>query len=105
MDLKSFKEFSDRAFDFQTAKKNELEKTKSRQVVVYNGRIFSADAHTLCLVSTIKQQQKQFYILDNNNNPAMISDAEEFLKLLIAKNQETLNSYHSFFEKFKNRGK
>ena len=105
MDLKSFKEFSDRAFDFQTAKKNELEKTKSRQVVVYNGRIFSAEAQTICLVSTLKQLQKQFYMLDKNNNPVMISDPDDFLRILIEKNQETLNSYHSLFERFKQKGK
>ena len=42
-------------------------------------------------------------MLDTNDNPCHITDPDEFLRILIERNQETLNSYHQLHEDLKNR--
>ena len=71
--------------------------------MVYNGRLFNADAETINVVQTFKAHKKEFYMLDTNNNPCHITDPEEFLRILIERNQETLNTYHQLHEDLKNK--
>jgi hypothetical protein len=103
MDIQSLKQQSDLSFDRAVAKKNALERAKSRQVIAYQNHLFLADAATINLVSALKQQYKEFFILDSNDNPCKISDADELLKLLIERNQETLNLYHQLHEQLKSK--
>ena len=76
---------------------------RSRQIIAYNGRLFRADAETINVVQTFKSHSKKFYMLDTNDNPCHITNPEEFLRLLIERNQETLNSYNQLFEDLKKR--
>ena len=99
MDIGTLKNYSDLA----QLKKNALEKIRSRQIVAYNGRLFRADANTINVVQTYKAHSKEFYMLDTNDNPCHITDPEEFLRILIERNQETLNSYHKLHEDLKNK--
>ena len=103
MDIQSLKQQSDRSFDRAIAKKNALERAKSRLLFAYHDHLFLADAATINLVSTLKQQHKEFFILDANDNPCRIFNADEFLKLLIERNQESLNTYHQLYEQLKNK--
>ena len=103
MDIGTLKDYSDLAFDLAQLKKNALEKIRSRQIVAYNGRLFRADANTINVVQTYKAHSKEFYMLDTNDNPCHITDPEEFLRILIERNQETLNSYHKLHEYLKNK--
>ena len=103
MDIGTLKDYSDLAFDLAQLKKNYLEKRRSRQIVAYNGRLFRADANTINVVQTYKAHSKEFYMLDTNDNPCHITDPEEFLRILIERNQETLNSYHKLHEDLKNK--
>ena len=103
MDIGTLKDYSDLAFDLAQLKKNALEKIRSRQIVAYNGRLFRADANTINVVQTYKAHSKEFYMLDTNDNPCHITDPEEFLRILIERNQETLNSYHKLHEDLKNK--
>ena len=103
MDIGTLKAYSDLAFDLAQLKKNALEKIRSRQIVAYNGRLFRADANTINVVQTYKAHSKEFYMLDTNDNPCHITDPEEFLRILIERNQETLNSYHKLHEDLKNK--
>ena len=103
MDIKSLKKKSDLMHDIAVSKKNALEKMHSRQIVAYNGRLFRADAQTINVVQTFKSHSKKFYMLDTNDNPCHITNPEEFLRLLIERNQETLNSYNQLFEDLKKR--
>ena len=103
MDIGTLKDYSDLAFDLAQLKKNALEKLRSRQIVEYNGRLFRADANTINVVQTYKAHSKEFYMLDTNDNPCHITDPEEFLRILIERNQETLNSYHKLHEDLKNK--
>ena len=103
MDIGTLKDYSDLAFDLAQLKKNALEKIRSRQIVAYNGRLFRADANTIKEVQTYKAHSKEFYMLDTNDNPCHITDPEEFLRILIERNQETLNSYHKLHEDLKNK--
>ena len=103
MDIGTLKDYSDLAFDLAQLKKNALEKIRSRQIVAYNGRLFRADANTINVVQTYKAHSKEFYMLDTNDNPCHITDPEEFLRILIERNQETLNSYHQLHEDLKNK--
>ena len=103
MDIGTLKDYSDLAFDLAQLKKNALEKIRARQIVAYNGRLFRADANTINVVQTYKAHSKEFYMLDTNDNPCHITDPEEFLRILIERNQETLNSYHKLHEDLKNK--
>jgi len=104
MDIRELKRQSDLSYDIAIAKRNALEKAHSRQVVVYNEHIFKADPYTICLVETLKKQQDTFFVLDTNNNPVKISEPDEFLNLLISRNQESLNAYHQIYKTFHKRG-
>jgi len=103
MDIGTLKNYSDLAHDLNQIKKNALEKLKSRQIIAYNGRLFRADADTINVVQTFKAHSKEFYMLDTNDNPCHIIDPDEFLRILIERNQETLNSYHQLHEDLKNK--
>ena len=103
MDIGTLKDYSDLAHDLSQTKKNALEKMRSRQIIAYNGRLFRADAETINVVQTFKSHSKKFYMLDTNDNPCHITNPEEFLRLLIERNQETLNSYNQLFEDLKKR--
>ena len=103
MDIGTLKNYSDLAHDLSQTKKNALEKMRSRQIIAYNGRLFRADAETINVVQTFKSHSKEFYMLDTNDNPCHITNPDEFLRLLIERNQETLNSYNQLFEDLKKR--
>jgi len=103
MDIGKLKNYSDLAHDLVQSKKNALEKMRSRQIIAYNNRLFRADAQTINVVQTFKSHSSTFYMLDVNDNPCYITNPEEFLKLLIERNQETLNAYHQLFEDLKRK--
>ena len=103
MDIGTLKNYSDLAYNLLQTKKNALEKMRSRQIIAYNGRLFQADANTMNVVQTFKAQTKSFYMLDTNDNPCHITDPDEFLRILIERNQETLNAYHQLHEDLKNK--
>ena len=104
MDIRSLKQQSDLSYDIAVAKRNALEKAQSRQIIAYNGFLFRADPETICLVRTLKENDSSFFVLDTNNNPVEIKDADDFLNQLIARNQEALNAYHQLYETFTRKG-
>ena len=104
MDIGELKKQSDLSYNIAVAKRNALEKAHARMVVVYNEHIFQADAETINLVGTLKQTNDRFYMLDRNQNPVLIDNPDEFLKLLIERNQEAIGSYHQMSKTFEKRG-
>ena len=104
MDIGELKKQSDLSYNIAIAKRNALEKAHARMVVVYNEHIFQADAETINLVSTLKQTNDRFYVLDRNHNPVLIDEPDQFLKLLIERNQEAIGSYHQMSKTFEKRG-
>tara|TARA_Y100000592_G_scaffold68198_1_gene106037 strand:+ start:225 stop:542 length:318 start_codon:yes stop_codon:yes gene_type:complete len=105
MDIGNIKKHSDLNFEVSQAKSNALEKMRSRQLLAYNERLFKADANTINLVGTLKQNNKDFFVLDVNENPCQIKDPEDFLSKLIERNQETLNAYHQLHEDLSKKGR
>ena len=103
MDIGNLKQHADLNFKVAQAKKNALEKMRSRQIMAYNERLFCADANTINLVSTLKQTNEDFYVLDVNENPCHITKPDDFLAKLIERNQETLNTYHKLHEDLANK--
>ena len=104
MDFGELKKQSDLSYDIATAKANALERTQSRQQFAYNGHLFKADSHTICMVKTLSElHTAPFYVLDANQNPAKIEDPGDFLQKLIERNQETLNAYHQIHQSFQTR--
>ena len=103
MDIGNLKKYSDLNFKVAQAKKNALERMRSRQLMAYNERLFVADANTINLVSTLKQQKQDFYVLDVNDNPCHIKEPEVFLNKLIERNQETLNAYQQLHQDLANK--
>ena len=104
MDIRDLKKQSDLSYDIAVAKRDALEKAKSRQVLAYNEHLFCANPETICMVRTLKENNKKFFILDTNNNPVEITDGDEFLNKLIERNQESLNTYHQMYENFTRKG-
>ncbi len=104
MNIGELKQKSDLSYNIAIAKRNALEKAHARMVVVYESHIFQADAETINLVSTLKQTNDKFYVLDKNQNPVLVEEPEKFLKLLIERNQEAISSYHQMSQTFENRG-
>jgi hypothetical protein len=98
MDIGDIKRHAELTFKVAQAKKNALERMRSRQLMAYEGRLFRADANTINLVSTLKQQMQDFYVLDVNDNPCHITDPGDFLGKLIERNQETLNAYQQLHQ-------
>ena len=103
MDIGNLKKHSDLNFKVAQAKKNALERMRSRQLMAYNERLFAADANTINLVSTLKQQKQDFFVLDVNDNPCHITEPDDFLDRLIERNQETLNAYQKLHEDLANK--
>jgi len=103
MDIRSLKQQSDHSFNLAVSKKNALERVFSRQLFAYKDHLFRADANTINLVHALKQNNKKFFVLDANDNPCEITNPEEFLQLLIERNQETLNQYHQLHEQLKSK--
>lgn len=99
MDIGKLKKYSDLAHDLNVTKRNSLEKMRARQIMAYNGRLFRADAQTINTVSTLQAHSKEFYLLDTNDNPCLIKDPEDFLRKLIERNQETLNTLSQFHDR------
>lgn len=103
MDIGNLKKHADLNFKVAQAKKNALERMRSRQLMAYNERLFVADANTINLVSTLKQQKQDFYVLDVNDNPCHITEPDDFLDRLIERNQETLNAYQQLHQDLANK--
>ena len=101
MDLAELKKQSDLSFDIATAKKNALEQAESKQLFAYKDHLFHANPSTINLVHALKQHHDRFFILDANNNPCEITDADNFLIQLIGRNQESLNQYHQLHQQLK----
>ena len=106
MDIRDLKKNSDLSYDVAVAKRNALEKARSRQVLVHQGHLFRADPETINLVKSLKDLGvDNVVLLDTNNNPVNIKDPEDFLQRLVQRNQETLNSYLETYETFTSKGK
>jgi hypothetical protein len=104
MDIRELKRQSDLSYDIAVAKRNALEKARSRQVFVYNEHIFRADPETICLVKTLSESHDTFFILDTNSNPVEVKDPNDFLSQLVQRNQESLNTYHQIYKTFSHKG-
>ena len=98
MDIGNIKNHADLNFKVSQAKKNALEKLRSRQLMAYNERLFRADANTINLVKNLMERLDSFVVLDVNDNPCDIEDPKDFLDTLIERNQETINSYKKIHE-------
>ena len=63
MDIGNIKKHSDLNFEVAQAKSNALEKMRSRQLMAYNERLFKADADTINLVHTLKQNSTTILVM------------------------------------------
>jgi GTP cyclohydrolase FolE2 len=97
MDVKQLKDISDRSYRIAVEKKNALEKAKTSMILAYSGHLFQADAQTINLVHVLKNKLEKFVILDSNQNPMMVEDADDFLDKLTEKQQEALNTYYQSY--------
>ena len=97
MDIDQLKDISDRSYRIAINKKNALEKARSSMLLAYSGHLFQVDAQMINLVQVLKSKQQKFVVLDSNDNPMMVQDADDFLDKLIEKQQEALNIYHQAY--------
>ena len=103
--IKDLKARSDRAFDVQLQKQNLLESCRARQVLAHNGGIFKVDHALISFLNALKHNNTvSTVILDSNDNPVEIKEADDFLDRLVARNQEALNAYHQMYVTFTRKG-
>lgn len=105
MDISELKKQSDLSYDIAVAKRNALEKAHSRQILAYEGHLFRADPQTIGYVKALTETHDSFCVLDTNDNPVQISDPDNFLSVLIKRNQESLNAYDNIYKTFTKKGK
>jgi hypothetical protein len=103
MNIDQLKEISKQSYDASLQKANALKKAESDQILVYKNHIFRADVETICFVRTASEGRKSFFMLDSNSNPVEITQPNEFLDLLLQRNQSALNTYHQLYQSIKNR--
>ncbi len=103
MDLSHLEHTANISYEVALQKQNALKKAQSDCVTVYKNHIFRADSETICLIRTLMEHNKEFFVLDTNHNPVKITDPSEFLKLLIEKNQSALNTYHILYQTLNQR--
>ena len=72
------------------------QRVKSQEVFVYNGSMFRADATTVAYAQTL---QDNTTIIDINQTPCKIKDAEDFRRTLQLKHNEILNEYNNEYQK------
>ena len=104
MDIDQLKDISDRSYRIAINKKNALEKARSSMLLAYSGHLFQVDAQMFNLVQVLKSKQQKFVVLDSNDNPMMVQDADDFLDKLIEKQQEALNIYHQAYNESVTKG-
>ena len=105
MDINELKKQSDLSYDIAVAKRNALEKAQSRQILAYDGHLFRADPQTIGYVKALIDSQQSFCVLDTNDNPVEITNPDNFLSVLIKRNQESLNAYKDIYKTFTKKGK
>lgn len=103
MDLEKLKSISEKSYDIALTKSNALKKAQSDIVTVYQNHIFLANAETICLAKTLAESNSSFFVLDTNSNPVEILDPEEFIEILIQKNQSAINTFHQLYQKIKSK--
>ena len=57
MNVGELNQLADKSYDISVAKKNALERAKSRQIIAYNEHLFVADPQTICLVKTLSENK------------------------------------------------
>ena len=71
------------------------QRVKSQEVFVYNGCMFRADSATVAYAQTI---QDGTTIIDTNQTPCKIENAEDFQRTLKLKHNEILNEYDKEYQ-------
>ena len=104
MDISELKKTAELSYDAALTKRNALEKAQSRMLMGYEGHLFLADAITICMVRTMMENNSSFFMLDCNANPCEIKRPQDLLDLLIARNQESINTYHQTCRSISQRG-
>jgi hypothetical protein len=104
MDISELKKIAELSYDAALAKRNALEKAQSRMLMGYEGHLFRADAATICVVRTMMEKNSSFFMLDSNGNPCEIKRPQDLLDRLIARNQESINTYHQTYTTISQKG-
>ena len=81
MDIRDLKKNSDLSYDVAVAKRNALEKARSRQVLVHHGHLFRADPETINLVKALIDQSVDNVVLLDTND-VLQEGQEVWVKLL-----------------------
>ena len=71
------------------------QRVKSQEVFVYNGCMFRADAVTVAYAQTVKDDA---VIIDINQTPCKIENADDFRRTLQLKHNEILNEYEKEYQ-------
>ena len=66
----------------------------------YEGGLFTATPE-LILFAKLHDTQRDLILLDNNNTPVKIIDAEKFISKAETGYYEAMNEYHLFYEELK----
>lgn len=96
-------EFSNYRQTLNIQRKSLKEKINAKLTYGYNGGIFKIDRQLIsfCQVLIDKQRVVDVILLDQNENPILISNLEEFQDEIISRYFESVNEYFEEYEKIK----
>lgn len=77
-------------------------KTQTNLQIGYNGGMFKITPALIQFIKTfIESGYNKLPIIDDNNNPVLIEDTQEFLDEILGRYVEVVNDYYVEYEKIK----
>lgn len=101
--LKSALDFSNFKQSFEIKQKQLKEKIDSKLTFGYNGGLFKIDRSLLVFVQSLSQsgRSNNVVILDNNDNPILISDLDSFKDEIYDRYFSITNEYYNEYQDLK----
>lgn len=102
MSAEKLEKLANTKFDIKAAKATMLEKLDGQLTFAYSGGLFKSTPELLALLNAYeKQGYDKIVIMDEYQNPIMISDLEVFTQLVCQNLQASLNEYFVEYERLK----
>lgn len=101
--LKAALDFSNYHYSLSIQRKTLKEKFESKLTYGCNGGIFKIDRGLICFVQFLldKNKSKDVPIIDDNGNPILINDLEDFMTEILDRYFSVSNEYFDEYQKIK----
>lgn len=100
--LKEALEFSNYRLTLNNQKQNLKQRMNTMLTVGYSNSMFTATLELINFVQHLLDKKvEQFVFIDDNENPVLIKDLEDFHSKMFSAYNEALNEYYNDYEKLK----